>query len=175
MLVFLAGWRYNGFRAEVYKNTMQSEQLLRALKRDFPELEFRAGERFKYRSPRTIYYEQLCDEAVQGGRAEAHGCSVAEQNWYNLQLLHEVGHGLLRHVDYGTDVERVKMERAAWEKARGVGEKYGVEYDEEFVEAELDTYREWLHRRSQCKKCGMTRYQTADGEYICAYCEEFGG
>lgn len=63
------------------------------------------------------------------------------------------------------------MEREAWEKARELCERYGVEYDEEVVEAELDSYREWLHKRSRCPKCGLTRYQGGDGKYRCPECE----
>lgn len=94
-----------------------------------------------------------------------------EQNWYNLQLLHEVGHALLGHCEYGVDLERLKMERAAWEKARELCGRYGVEYDEAAVEGALDTYRDWLHRRSRCAKCGLTRFQGADGRYRCPGCD----
>lgn len=94
-----------------------------------------------------------------------------EQNWYNLQLLHEVGHALLGHCEYGADLERLKMERAAWEKAQELCGRYGAEYDEEAVEGALDTYRDWLHRRSRCAKCGLTRFQGADGRYRCPGCD----
>lgn len=94
-----------------------------------------------------------------------------EQNWYNLQLLHEVGHALLGHCEYGADLERLKMERAAWEKARELCGRHGVEYDEAAVEGALDTYRDWLHRRSRCAKCGLTRFQGADGRYRCPGCD----
>lgn len=171
---------------------MRVEQFLEFLVRDFPELEFRAGERFKYRPPRTVYYEQICEEAHGGGEGEKKLEQICnetyvepsdglkgpcranmrlEQNWYFLQFLHEIGHALLNHRDYVTDVGRLKMERAAWERAHVLCEKYDVYYDEEFVESELDTYRDWLNRRSLCKKCGLTRCQTVDGQYHCPGCE----
>ncbi len=139
---------------------MRFEQLLRRLEADYLELEFRAGRRFKYRPTRTIYYEQLCVN------------TELEQNEYILQLLHEVGHALAGHRDYITDVERVKMEREAWERARELCEKYSLSYDEEFVESEMDTYRDWLHQRSLCKSCGLTRYQLETGEYRCPRCDD---
>jgi lipopolysaccharide biosynthesis regulator YciM len=37
----------------------------------------------------------------------------------------------------------------------------------------LDTYRDWLHRRSACPECGLTRYQTVDGRWHCPGCEGF--
>lgn len=153
---------------------MRFEQVLRALKRDYPELEFRAAKRFKYRAPRSVYYEHKCDEAQKGANGAAERWLEAEQNNEIMQLLHEVGHALLGHYDYALDVERVKMERAAWEKACELCEKYGVEYDGDFAEAELDSYREWLYQRSKCGRCGLTRYQRADGKYVCVYCGEFG-
>lgn len=92
-----------------------------------------------------------------------------------LQLLHEVGHARLKHRDFGVDLERVKMERAAWTEARRLCGVYNIYYDEDFVEEELDTYREWLHRQSCCKNCGLTCYQTEDGIYHCPRCEDLLG
>lgn len=178
---------------------MRAEQFLERLVRDYPELRFRVGKRFKYRPPRTIYYEKLdlavdvgvqkCDETyieasgesdagVQNYNYAAEGAMEGasfEQDYYLLQLLHEVGHALSGHRDYATDPERVKMEREAWEKARELCEKYEVRYDEEFVEMEMDTYRDWLHKKSTCKECGLTMYQTKDSKYHCPRCEAFGG
>lgn len=130
---------------------------LEKLKADWLDLRFREGKKFAFRAPRTIYVERGAD---------------FEQNSCKLQVLHEVGHALLGHCEYTLDLERLKMERAAWEKARELCVKYGVNYDEEVVEAALDTYRDWLHRRSQCPDCGLTRYQGADGCYRCPGCEK---
>lgn len=66
------------------------------------------------------------------------------------------------------------MERAAWEEARKLCRRYQIRYDEELVELKMDSYRDWLHQRSKCKKCGLTRYQTKDGEYHCPNCEIIG-
>lgn len=67
------------------------------------------------------------------------------------------------------------MERAAWEEARKFCKKYDVFYDEDRVEREMDTYRDWLHSRSVCKTCGLTRFQTLDGQYHCPRCNEILG
>lgn len=87
-----------------------------------------------------------------------------------LQLLHEVGHAILQHKDFRTDVERLKMERAAWEQARILCGRYHIHYDEDLVEAALDSYRDWLHQKSTCPECGLTRYQSRDGKYHCPGC-----
>lgn len=119
---------------------------------DYPDLRFTKGARYAFRPPRTIVIgsvEQGCD----------------------LQLLHEIGHALLKHRDFSLDVERLKMETAAWEKARELAKKYGVIVDEELIQGELDTYRDWLHQKSRCPKCGLTRFQTPDKTYHCPGCD----
>lgn len=142
----------------MYNEDMQ--ELLERLRVDYPELRFKAGERFSFRPARTIIFAPEEQSKV-----------LAEQNYWRLQLLHEVGHAVLEHKNFATDPERLKMERAAWEEARKLCPRYGVEYDEDFVEAELDTYRDWLHQKSTCPNCGLTRYQTKNGKYYCPACD----
>lgn len=177
---------------EVNKKVRQFDEILEKLQNDYPKLRFRSGRKFMFRPPRTVVFEQKTDAAVEAGlnptldvhtksnnerklQKNAPEMAEIEQNRECLELLHEVGHALLGHCDYGTDVERVKMERAAWEKAAELAQKYGVEMDVELAEEELDTYRDWLHKRSKCPQCGATRYQGQNGEYRCPMCEAFGG
>lgn len=127
---------------------------LQKLKNDYPEFCFREGARFAFRFPRTI----IVDLKDKRG---------------DLLALHELGHALLRHRDFTTSVERVKMERAAWDKARELATFYMIPFDEELAEEELDSYREWLDKKSRCPKCGLTRFQTPDGAYHCPRCENF--
>lgn len=124
------------------------------LREEYPNLCWRVGKKFAYRPPRTIVVEQNF-----------------EQDCYNLLVLHELGHALCEHKNYGTDAERLKMERQAWEKARELAKKYEVEYVEELVEEKLDSYREWLHQKSTCKRCGLTMYQKRNGGYFCPQCD----
>lgn len=114
---------------------------------------------------------------------------------FGLLTLHELGHGLSKHKDYTRSVERIKIESEAWERAKKVllemvtrakdGRSvtiYGKdvvlaeilpEWDEDFVQEKLDTYRDWLHAKSRCKKCGLTMYQTEDEMWHCPRCEAF--
>lgn len=199
---------------------IEKPNLLWRLKRDYPNLKWREGRKFTFRPPRMIVFEALDSMKFAKSTAEngekkvgafssgllnsntqiqlmnkenmqdEHLAILYEQNLWNMQLLHEVGHALLKHRDYVTDIERVKMERAAWEKARELYMKYAKEvqgeenayrrevevfklgFDEEFVEVEMDTYRDWLHRKSRCPECGLTCYQTVDREYHCPQCEQ---
>lgn len=96
--------------------------------------------------------------------------------------LHELGHAILGHRDWSTDVSRLKCEREAWECARKVFLTYQKKspdlakhlvWDDDFVESQLDTYRDWLHLKSRCTKCGLTRYQDQSGAYHCPRCDTF--
>lgn len=127
---------------------------LAKVKSDFPDLRFREGTKFAFRPPSTI---------IIG----------SEEPNDSLLLLHELGHALSGHRSFDTEVKRIKMEREAWDKARELASDYGVKYDEDLVENELDTYRDWLHKKTRCPKCGLTRFQTPDGGYHCPRCEYF--
>ena len=119
---------------------------------DYPELRIRAGRKFAFRPPRTI--------AVGPAEPQA-----------RLLFLHEISHALCEHRDFKMDVERLKMEVEAWEKARELAPEYGVDVDEDLIQSELDTYRDWLHKKSRCPHCGLTRFQTPDRVYHCPNCE----
>ncbi len=125
-----------------------NEKLLEQIKLDYPEFRFVSGKRFSFRPPRTI---------VVG---------TEEANW-EPQLLHELAHALLKHRSFDTDIKRLRMEADAWEKAQELAAHYSIKIDEDFIQMELDTYRDWLHKKSRCPECGLTRFQTPDGRYHC--------
>lgn len=134
-------------------------QFLNDLKVLYPQFTFLKSRRFKFRPPNRIYIAGPCDN-------------------FALLTLHELGHALCKHKDYNTHAQRLKIECAAWERARVVlnehpewAKKYHIIYDEDFIEDQLDTYRDWLHQKSTCKACGLTRFQTPDGLYYCPRCE----
>lgn len=127
---------------------------LAKIKSSYPDFKFVTGAKFAFRPPKTIVI----------GPEEPEDASL---------LLHELGHALSLHRDFNTGAKRLKMEVEAWEKARELASQYGIEMDDEMIEGELDTYREWLHQKSRCKKCGLTCFQTPDGSYHCPRCENF--
>ena len=128
--------------------------LLSKIKSDYPNIKFRQGRKFSFRPPKTIVL----------GPEEQHD---------SLLLLHELGHALLGHRDFDTDIKRLKMEREAWEKARELALLYDVEFSDEVAEAELETYRNYLDQKSRCPKCRLTRFQTPDGVYHCPKCDNY--
>ena len=119
---------------------------------DYGQFRFRIGKKFAFRPPKTI---------VLG----------PPEPFSELLALHEVSHAICKHREFRTDVERLKMEVQAWEKARELASFYGIELNEELIQQELDTYRDWLHQKSRCPKCGLTRFETSDRVYYCPGCE----
>ncbi len=85
-------------------------------------------------------------------------------------LLHEYGHALLQHAGYSRDVELIAMERAAWDQALILGWRWNIPISDNLVESALDTYRDWLHARSLCPRCGATGIQRVNGIYNCLAC-----
>ncbi len=86
-------------------------------------------------------------------------------------LLHETGHALLGHHSYKADFELLKLELAAWERARQIGQEVDVDIDENHIQDCLDTYRDWLYKRSICPSCGTKCLQQDDfTHYSCFNC-----
>ena len=102
--------------------------------------------------------------------------SPAEQKIYyaddNTQTLHELGHAILRHREYRQDIELLQIEREAWNVAMELAPTYGLNIDDNIVEQALDTYRDWLHQRSLCPRCGQTGVQSINTlSYSCPNCQ----
>lgn len=85
-------------------------------------------------------------------------------------VLHELAHALLGHSTYRSDFQLLKLEAEAWQLAAEIGHKYQVEVDEEHIQNCLDTYRDWLHQRSACPKCGTHVLQRDANSYSCYNC-----
>ena len=102
--------------------------------------------------------------------------SPTEQKIYytndDIQTLHELGHAISGHSEYRQDIELLQIERAAWDKAQELAPAYELEINDDTIEQALDTYRDWLHQRSRCPKCGQTGLQNADTlNYRCPNCQ----
>ncbi|HVV25769.1 MAG TPA: hypothetical protein VHC21_01945 [Candidatus Saccharimonadales bacterium] len=131
------------------------QALLKTLGERFPELRFRAGEQFSW-SPDTG--EIMYKAAAAGQKAR----------W---SLLHETGHALLGHHAYGADFELLRLEIDAWERAKLVAKEVGVTINEDHIQDCLDTYRDWLYKRSICPNCGTKCLQQDDFvHYRCFNC-----
>jgi hypothetical protein len=131
------------------------ESTLKRLQKLHPDLTFKAGKQFCW-SPETheIFY-----------KIEAKGNTAI---W---SLLHETGHALLLHNSYQADFQLVKLEVAAWEKAKVLAAQVDVKIDEDHIQDCLDTYRDWLYKRSICPSCKSKCLQQDDFlHYRCFNC-----
>lgn len=125
------------------------------LKLDYPDFKFRQGKREHWSArTRTVIYNSKQDEGQ-----------------LKFGILHELAHGILEHNNYSSDLELLKLEAEAWNLAAKLGKKYGVKITDEHIQKCLDTYRDWLHKRSRCPKCGMHIVQQDAGTYKCFNCQ----
>lgn len=130
------------------------QPLITQLRIKYPSLKFRIGKQFSW-SPETseIIYKDI---------------STRKSTW---SLLHETGHALLGHASYKADFELLRLEIAAWQRAREIAQELDVTIDENHIEDCLDTYRDWLYKRSICPTCSTKSLQQDDFvHYHCFNC-----
>ncbi|PID33170.1 hypothetical protein CR969_02200 [Candidatus Saccharibacteria bacterium] len=130
---------------------------LEKIKSAFPELEFAAGDNFAWLpKQKTVVHPANLDS-----------------NDDKAQLLHEISHGLLDHQDYSRDIGLIDMERQAWEYAvDNLAPKFEVNLsmDDDIVQDSLDTYRQWLYKRSLCPDCQAVGLEQKPQNYRCLNC-----
>jgi predicted RNA-binding Zn-ribbon protein involved in translation (DUF1610 family) len=131
-----------------------SKDFVKQVAKDYPQFKFAPGQQ-EHWSPKTntITYSQS---------------EPFEQLRYGL--LHELAHALLGHNAYNSDFELLRLESEAWDMAVKIGKKYKVKLDPDHIQDCLDTYRDWLHRRSKCPTCGMHVLQNSNSSYKCFNC-----
>ncbi len=135
--------------------TKKNEIFVDSLKKDYPQFRFKRGSEDVWSpSNQTIVYNP-----------------ARPLSKLQYSLLHELSHALLDHTNYTNDFELLKMEAEAWNKAAEIGQKYAVAISNEHIQNCLDTYRDWLHRRSTCPKCGMHVLQSSPTHYRCFNCQ----
>lgn len=133
------------------------QKLLAKLSLDFPSLNFREGRQFSW-SPET-------NEIIYIPNAKG--------KYARWSLLHETGHALLAHSSYEADFELIRLEIAAWDKAKFLAKDYAITIDENHIQDCLDTYRDWLFKRSVCPNCTSKCLQQRDFiHYRCFNCHK---
>lgn len=134
------------------------EKLIKKLRADHPDLVFSPG-------------QSHCWSPEQGqisykNSIESHGVEG---------LLHELGHARLQHQGYVSDMELLQKEVDAWQEALLMAELYGVSFDQEHMQDCLDTYRDWIYKRSICPTCLGTGLQKDARHYNCLNCGHIWG
>lgn len=128
------------------------DKLLLALKEELADISWQESERFSW-DPRhkTIFFS----------------LDTEHPKW---SLLHEAGHAKCDHERYSSDIELLKMEVEAWQAAKVLATELGEAIDQDHVEDCLDSYRDWLHRRSKCPHCEQNGIESPKGTYCCINC-----
>ena len=130
------------------------QNLVTKLQLRYPNISFLEGDVFRWSpSEQTVTY-------INSGKAS--------DPW---SLLHELGHALLQHQAYQSDIELLQKEVAAWHTANSICEDFGVSIDSDHVETCLDSYRDWIHKRSTCPQCSLQGIQKTSEEYLCFNCK----
>lgn len=136
-------------------NNTMTVNLLDKCKKLVPSIEFEEAGSF-YWSPknRVIYINSS-------------GLKNEDGQW---ALVHEVSHAILDHQAYLTDAGLLMLEVEAWEKARVLGSKLGLNIGEDHIQDCLNTYRDWLYARSTCPTCTLNSLQIDPTTYLCLNC-----
>ncbi len=136
------------------KTQLQNKRLvalLTQLKQDFPSITFTLGDTFKWSSAnQQITYK---DEPLG-----------------ELALLHEVGHYLLNHQDFSSDIDLIEKELQAWSEAEKLAPNYHLKIDTNYVGVCLESYRNWLYQRSLCPNCAHANLQSRNFKFECFNC-----
>lgn len=135
-------------------NYLPMSTLINKLSIDFPNIHFKLSDSY-YWSPRknTVHYRKNIDSE--------------KASW---PILHELGHAVLEHKSFKSDFELIKMEIDAWQKAKELALKYNYSIEEEHIQDCLDTYRDWLYKRSTCPWCTSSGLQIESNLYRCLNC-----
>lgn len=136
-------------------NTNPGNAFIRQIAKDFEQFKFEPG-KTEHWSPRTstITYNLAHSE-----------------DELRFGVLHELAHAKLGHTRYSSDFELLKMESSAWHEAARIGKKYKVRIPQDHIQNCLDTYRDWLHRRSTCPVCDAHALQIDSSRYRCFNCQ----
>lgn len=131
-----------------------TSELVERASKTFPKLSFQKSGTFRW-SPKkqAVFFRNI---------------KTAEDA---AMFLHELGHANLGHRDFTSDIDLLQRENDAWRRAqKKLAPTFNLEIDEELIQDHLDTYRDWLWRRSQCPECAQTGLQTGEYRYECVNC-----
>jgi hypothetical protein len=128
-------------------------QLINTLRSQYPNVQFVVGDVTKWcPADKIVTYKSQATE---------------KDSW---SILHELGHALLGHQSFESDLDLLGKEIAAWDKADEIAASLKLHINSTHRENCLDTYRDWLHQRSACPTCANQGLQTNFNTYTCLNC-----
>jgi predicted RNA-binding Zn-ribbon protein involved in translation (DUF1610 family) len=130
------------------------DKFLKKIKNDFKNIDFVESNKNSYSSEDSKIYYKPKKTFLESASS----------------LLHELGHLESQHKSYKTDIELLIMETEAWDKAKRISKKYNIKIENNHIEDCLDSYRDWLHKRSTCPTCTQNGIQKEVLKYACINC-----
>lgn len=125
---------------------------------DCSDLNFAPGDSFYWRpEDNTVYHPEITNSSDL------------------YLLLHEIGHARSAHTGYDSSIHLLDMEREAWDHTISVlVPTYGLSIDDakEISEDALDSYRDWIHKRSTCPTCNAIGIEVSKNRYKCLICDQ---
>lgn len=111
-----------------------------------------------------VFYYSAVDQTVHydSGRLSS------DEGLY--KLIHELGHATLGHKNFTSGIKLIRLETEAWAEATKIADNFGIQIPNEYIERCLDSYRDWLHKRSTCPKCGNISVESDENLYKCFNC-----
>lgn len=88
------------------------------------------------------------------------------------KLIHEIGHAKSGHKNFDSGIRLLSLETEAWDKAQAIASTFDIKIPANFIEHSLDSYRDWLHRRSTCPECKTIGIESGENEYRCFNCRQ---
>lgn len=88
------------------------------------------------------------------------------------KLIHEIGHAESHHKNFTSGIKLLSLETEAWVKAKDIASTFDLNIPEKFIEHSLDSYRDWLHKRSTCPTCKTVGIESNENQYRCFNCRQ---
>lgn len=130
---------------------------LKTLKQDFSDVNLVESEQFYWSARnKTVYFNFE---------------SLNQKEGFD-QLFHELGHAKCGHKTFNSGVGLLKMELEAWMAAKVIAKQYNHIINQDHIEACLDSYRDWLYKRSKCPTCENISVEIDTCKYHCFNCQK---
>lgn len=128
--------------------------LLQELVNSYPEFKFVPSDNFMWSfMDSSIFYDQNDAD-------------------FSIYIIHELAHAILGHHIYDRDIQLLRMETDAWDKSVVLAKKHQVKININTIQDNLDSYRDWLHKRSTCTSCQAIGIQINKSTYECLACHQ---
>jgi len=134
------------------------DELLSAIKENYPKITFEPGDHFAWNSQNSQIIYRLPE-------------NEKEDNKSSNKLLHELAHAKLKHSDYRSDAELLRIESSAWSLTKELCQNYNIKFNKKEQDESLASYINWASSRSRCPKCQKNGLQTTPTIFLCPNCD----